>query len=182
MLIRRVAAMLAVCVASSAMLGCYCGVGRGFSLRGEWLLEMNRGACGGCVDETCNGGVEQGAASCAVSGASPACTGACRGPCVGRPCVGRPCVGARTYAGPLAGLFRILTPPPPTSPAGAECGMYPRFHPVPAQPVFARRNLPRNVGSGFGPLPPEPAEANARSLVVPSQEPVSRQSWVPASS
>lgn len=142
LLIRRVSAMLAICVASSAMLGCCCR------------------------------GVGQGLASFAVPGALPAGGQACCGPCV----------GCRACVGPLAGLFRHLTPPPPTLPSGAECGMYPRFHPVPVQPVFARRDLPRNVGSSFGPLPPEPSEANAPSLVVPSPAASSGQSWVPASS
>lgn len=175
--IRRPTAVFALCWVAAALLGCCHGVGRGFSLRSEWTLEMNRGAGATCVQETCGTMAGQGQTGCGGSETCCAVAGTSSG---GGRMGGGPCVGRRPCVGPLTGLFRMLTPPPPTLPAGAECGMYPRFHPVPAQPVFARRDLPRNVGSGFGPLPAEPPEASARQLVAPPPEAVSRQAWVPA--
>ncbi len=154
--IRRLAFVLAVCLMSFALSGCCCpyGPGRGFRLRSEWILEMNRGAGASCEAAAC----EAEGPACVTCDDAPSCCGPARcGTCCW------PCGGL------LAGLGRLLTPPPPP-PIRTPCSMYPRFHPVPAQPVFSRRDLPNKVGAGFGPLPPEPPEADARDVGPPAQK------------
>ncbi len=145
---RCVAAItIAICLAFVSAPGCRANRPRpGFVLRSERTTELNRGP-----DPSAGHGVFE--EELVDTSEQPTPCRSSAGDCATEPVI-VPRLGVR------GGLLRRLAPRParlPRAPrpipAGAELPMHSRFHPVPTEPVFTRRNLPHGVGAPFGLMP-----------------------------
>lgn len=152
----------------------------GVILRGDWSLEMNRvpwlGNRTQAYEEATQGSCEP-AASCEAVEPAPAlnsntvptsCDGTASSPSESYQTCG---LGARFLGGRL--LARPALPVQTTAPA-----RFPRFHPVPTQPVFSRSELastepagaaaPADAGGHPAPLPPATFSGRKGPAAIPT--------------
>ena len=130
---------------------------RGFVLRSEWTLEVNRNPClnggHGLCEGNINGVVDQ-----PVACNSSAC-GCPNGPIIYPPFAGRRKLLSGAVCPPVcrSGVHEPVA-------ANADSPMHSRFHPLPTAPVFSRRDLPPGIGASFGPIPSDSSHVNAPQL------------------
>ncbi len=145
----------AACLALFAAGGCANRAERGAFVRSGWALGMGRGQSAI--------GVGPPGSDCTASDPicdTPCDAMACPGSATCRPFLtGRPKLLSRLLSRLRPALGTFLGHSSGRAAAGVAYDAGPsRFHPVPTQPVFARRDLPPGVGAGFGPAPFSPQD------------------------
>lgn len=157
---RAAAAAIVASLAFVSATGCYAiRDRRGFVLRSEWTLEVNRNPCliggHGLCEGNINGVVDQ----------PVVCNSSVCG-----------CPTGSIIHPPFARQRKLLSGAicPPVCRSGvhgpvaasADSPMHSRFHPLPTAPVFSRRDLPPGIGASFGPIPSDSSHANAPQLTA----------------